>query len=193
MGADHDLSATFTAASPPGQHSLTVIKAGTGSGTVTSSPSGIDCGATCSQSFDDGTAVTLTATPDPGSTFTGYTGDCSGSSCSLTMSADHSLAATFTANPPPPSTPNTKIGSAKIDQANNSATFTFTSQGKAKAASGFQCALVKKKHATPKFKGCKSPKTYKHLKPHKYTFEVRAFDSAGKDKTPAKKRFTIKR
>jgi hypothetical protein len=51
---------------------------------------------------------------------------------------------------------------------------------------GFQCALVK-----PSFSACRSPKTYKHLKPGKYTFEVRAFNAAGADPTPAKKSFTI--
>ena len=49
-----------------------------------------------------------------------------------------------------------------------------------------------RKHAKPKFKRCKSPKTYKHLKPHKYVFEVRAVSAAGKDPTPAKKKFRIK-
>ena len=49
---------------------LTVSKAGTGSGTVTSSPAGINCGSTCSAPFDLGTSVTLTATADSGSTFT---------------------------------------------------------------------------------------------------------------------------
>jgi len=42
---------------------LTVTRAGTGSGTVTSSPAKIDCGATCSASFPSGTVVSLTATP----------------------------------------------------------------------------------------------------------------------------------
>src|SRR2546428_97530 len=53
---------------------LTVNKAGIGNGTVTSSPAGIDCGATCSAAYDSGTVVTLTATPASGSTFTGWSG-----------------------------------------------------------------------------------------------------------------------
>lgn len=62
---------------------ITVSKAGTGSGTVTSSPGGIGCGATCTASFAGvSSAITLTATPADGSTFTGWTGggtpDCSG-------------------------------------------------------------------------------------------------------------------
>ena len=47
------------------ERQLTVNKDGTGSGTVTSNPAGIDCGSTCSQGFDHGTVVTLTATTDP--------------------------------------------------------------------------------------------------------------------------------
>ena len=58
---------------------LTVVKAGTGSGTVTSSPAGITCGSTCSALFASGTSVTLTATADSGSTFAGWSGEgCSG-------------------------------------------------------------------------------------------------------------------
>ena len=38
----------------------------------------------------------LTATPDAGSVFTGWTGDCTGTgTCTLTMSADHTVTATF--------------------------------------------------------------------------------------------------
>src|SRR2546425_9227966 len=42
---------------------LTVTPAGAGAGTVASSPTGINCGATCSASYASGTLVTLTATP----------------------------------------------------------------------------------------------------------------------------------
>lgn len=68
---------------------LQVFKGGTGSGTVTSSPAGIDCGGTCSASFDSGASVTLTAAADSGSLFTGWSGACSGASdtCVVTMDA----------------------------------------------------------------------------------------------------------
>ena len=57
---------------------LTVSKGGTGSGTVTSSPAGINCGSTCSATYNSGTSVTLTAAAASGSTFGGWSGACSG-------------------------------------------------------------------------------------------------------------------
>ncbi|MEK6276237.1 MAG: hypothetical protein AABM30_13035, partial [Actinomycetota bacterium] len=75
---------------------LTVSKAGSGTGTVTSDFAGINCGATCSASFADGTLVTLTESPSSGSAFTGWSGDCSGTgTCTVTMSAARNVTATF--------------------------------------------------------------------------------------------------
>jgi hypothetical protein len=75
---------------------LVVSLAGIGSGTVTSSPAGISCGATCSAGFASGTSVTLTATPAVGSTFTGWSGACSGTgSCVVTMNANQTVTANF--------------------------------------------------------------------------------------------------
>jgi endo-1,4-beta-xylanase len=78
-------------------NTLTVTKSGTGSGTVTSSPSGINCGSTCSASFSSGTQVTLTASPDSGSTFDGWGGACSGTAtnCTVTMNQAQSVTANF--------------------------------------------------------------------------------------------------
>lgn len=69
-----------------------------GNGTVTSSPSGIDCGATCSASFSSDATVTLTATPATGTHFTGWGGDCTGTgTCTVSMTAAKTISATFTA------------------------------------------------------------------------------------------------
>ncbi len=57
-------------------YTLTVAKAGTGSGTVTSSPAGISCGAACCASYTSGTVVTLSQTAAAGSTFAGWSGAC---------------------------------------------------------------------------------------------------------------------
>lgn len=78
---------------------LRVAKAGTGTGTIASTAGGISCGATCSASFSSGTSVTLTATATGGSTFTGWTGACSGSAatCNVTMDTAKDVTATFAA------------------------------------------------------------------------------------------------
>jgi probable HAF family extracellular repeat protein len=79
--------------------SLTVADSGTGSGTVTSTPSGISCGTTCSASYSSGTSVTLTATPNSGSTFTGWSGACSSKSasatCVITVNGPEAVAAHY--------------------------------------------------------------------------------------------------
>jgi hypothetical protein len=75
-----------------------VIKSGSGSGTVTSSPGGIDCGPSCSDAYDVGTPVTLTATPATGSVFSDWSGACSGmAECDLTMDKAKAVVANFTA------------------------------------------------------------------------------------------------
>jgi len=77
-------------------HTLTVQKAGTGSGRVTSQPVGIDCGADCSEDLAPGTVVTLAATPDAGSTFAGWGGDGSGDTDrTVTMDGVKTVVATF--------------------------------------------------------------------------------------------------
>lgn len=63
----------------PAKVKVDISEAGTGTGTVSSAPSGIDCAATCSASFDAGTSLTLTATASPGSGFIGWSGGgCTG-------------------------------------------------------------------------------------------------------------------
>ena len=89
------ITATFNTLPVTAQ--LSVTKNGTGSGTVTSSPAGINCGATCSANFSGGTIVTLTASVSAGSTFAGWAGGgCSGTgTCDVTLSADTAVTATF--------------------------------------------------------------------------------------------------
>jgi hypothetical protein len=85
---------------------LSVFKAGTGSGTVTSTPTGINCGEACSAEFEAGKVVTLTPTAAVGSEFTGWSGACSGTgSCQVTMSEARSVTASFALEEgtPPPS------------------------------------------------------------------------------------------
>jgi hypothetical protein len=76
---------------------VSVAKSGTGSGTVTSSPSGINCGSSCSAAFNPGTKVTLTAHAASGSKFAGWSGGgCSGTgTCQVTMSSNQTVTANF--------------------------------------------------------------------------------------------------
>ena len=96
-----DTATVNVTVTPADDRTLTVVKAGTGAGTVTSAPSGIACGVTCTETFSNATVVTLTASPAGGSTFTGWSGGgCSGSgSCVLPMTADTTVTATFTLIP----------------------------------------------------------------------------------------------
>lgn len=84
---------------------LTVILPGVGSGTVISTPAGIDCGSDCLQDYGVGTPVTLTATADAGSSFASWTtGPCTGSantSCAFPLNADTIASARFTLESPP--------------------------------------------------------------------------------------------
>jgi hypothetical protein len=78
---------------------LLVNRTGSGGGTVTSSPAGIDCGADCAESYGFNTSVTLTPLPDPGSTFSGWTGDADCSDGVITISAATTCTATFVVAP----------------------------------------------------------------------------------------------
>jgi len=87
---------TVVKAPPPSSFQLIVATSGTG--TVTSSPAGIDCGSTCTATFSAGTAVTLTAAPGTNATFSAWSGGCSGTgTCSVSINADTAVSAKFNA------------------------------------------------------------------------------------------------
>lgn len=108
MDQARSVGAEFTnTSSTPTMRTLTVVKSGGGSGTVTSDPAGIDCGSDCSASFANGTSVTLTATPAPGSTFAGWdSAGCSGTgTCTVSMDQAREVTATFGLQATTPSSP----------------------------------------------------------------------------------------
>lgn len=90
-----DIGWTVASTTPPTSYPLTVST--TGLGTVISNPSGINCGSDCSENYAAGTSVTLSATPNPGHTFSGWAGACSGSStsCTVNMNGAQNVIATF--------------------------------------------------------------------------------------------------
>jgi YVTN family beta-propeller protein len=82
-----------------GMRTLTINRGGTGIGTVQSNPPGINCGTSCQAQFPVGTAISLTATAQGGSFFSGFSGGCSSS---FTLNATMNCTATFNSNAPPP-------------------------------------------------------------------------------------------
>jgi hypothetical protein len=88
--------------------------------------------------------------------------------------------------------PNSKLAAPTIDRRHHRATFRFTALG---VADGFQCALLKlRKHhkaPQPRYSRCRSPKAYKGLGSGTYKFYVRAFNTKGRDPTPATATFKL--
>jgi uncharacterized delta-60 repeat protein len=94
MSGDRTANARFET-----NKTLSLTKAGSGTGTVSSAPAGISCGSSCAHVYRHGTAVTLVAIASPGSSFLGWSGACSGiGTCTVTMSANRSATARFEPN-----------------------------------------------------------------------------------------------
>ncbi len=100
MSAAESVSATFT----PIHHLLSVNVVGAGS--ISADHGQISrCGAggPCSGPYQEGEAITLTASPAPGFLFAGFSGACGGTGpCHLTLEADAAATANFAAIPPVP-------------------------------------------------------------------------------------------
>ena len=96
LSEDKEVEAEFLEVA---KHVLSMSKKGGGQGTVKTNLPGINCGATCSSmgaAFYQGSEVELTQTPGKGSTFGGWSGDCSGTgTCKVTMSSAKSVEAEF--------------------------------------------------------------------------------------------------
>jgi len=103
MDSDKDVTATFNP-NPPA--TLTVRKDGTSIGTVTGT--GINCGADCTETYNGGSIVDLTAFPGAGGTrFGGWAGCDSASEnrCTVTVAGDKTVTAKFDLVTGPPTTP----------------------------------------------------------------------------------------
>lgn len=94
MTSNRTVTATFNL----NERTLTVNKAGTGTGTVTSDLPGINCGSDCDEAYAYDTSVTLRADPDVASVFVAWSGDCSGSEPTTTITLDENKTCTATFN-----------------------------------------------------------------------------------------------
>ncbi len=164
-------------------HRLTVAKSGTGTGSVTSNPPGINCGPDCSEDYLEGTTVTLTATASTDSRFSGWSGVCSGTAltCQVSMDSPKQATAIFLETIPPETT----ITSGPPSKSKSTtAQFWFTSN---EPVSTFECSL----DGAP-FQACTSPKSYSGLTEGAHGFRVSATDGSGNtDSTPAQASWTI--
>jgi hypothetical protein len=95
--ANHTIETSFIAILPD-TYALTIAKSGTGTGTITSLPAGINCGSDCSEVYSKDTVITLSAAPDISSTFTSWSGSgCSGTgACIVTMTSTKAVTAAYT-------------------------------------------------------------------------------------------------
>jgi hypothetical protein len=173
-------------------YTLTVTKTGTGTGTVTSSPPGIDCGGTCSASFNSGTNVTLMAAPASGCTFAGWSGGGCGETgtCIVSMTQPRNLVATFQ-DPTPPNTSITSGPSGAITV--SSASFTWTGSDNL-TPTGSLVYAYRLDPLEPSFSAFSSAtsKTYTGLASRTYTFYAKARDQVGnEDPTPASRSFAV--
>lgn len=92
MSEARNVSATFTRVT----HVLTIVVAGTGNGSVVSTPGGIVCPADCDEAYAMGSLVTLNASADASSAFTGWGGPCAGTvACVMLMDQARSVSASF--------------------------------------------------------------------------------------------------
>jgi Divergent InlB B-repeat domain len=91
------LSACALGGAGSATYSLKISKVGAGVGSVSSEPTGLVCGDSCTTSFTSSTGVTLVAKPDAGSIFFGWSGACTDKNvvCVITLNTDVVVVATF--------------------------------------------------------------------------------------------------
>lgn len=176
---------------------LYVSKTGTGTGTIGSSPSGIDnCASSCSASYLLGDQVTLTATPGSGSSFGGwlYYPNCSSTpTCVVTMTGAPQLAAQFNVGGPDTTPPTVGIGSGPASGsivASGTVTFGFT----ANETSTFQCAYDAQGYVpcTSPGPGTSGSDTRTGLANGSHTFKLLARDIGGNYSTEQTRTFTVR-
>ncbi len=199
---------------PPEGFNLGVGKRGAGSGTVTRTAGGINCGTDCRERIAAPSNVTLTAVPDSGSTFGGWSvtcvmsgaETCSAPSChgtgpctwTVASATDYGVTATFNrfSSPPPPPPPNpfNTVLTKKPVKTTKSTTAVFSwrakrTDGTFTGSFNAQCRIDRQRV----WKTCGRSKTYKKLKPGAHTFRVRVGEANRWDPTPAVHTWKVKK
>ncbi len=124
-------------------YSLLVTRSGTGSGIVTGSPSGINCGSNCTADYASGTRVALSAIAVWGSTFAGWSGDCTGTgSCVVSLDGIRRVNARFSPAPFPVTTTGVNLGFITDTFATVTSTVSFNATDLGKTGSVFVTAVV---------------------------------------------------
>lgn len=99
MNSDKVITAKFA---PEGTiYTLTVLKSGSGSGTVTSDDEAINCGTVCTQTYASGTLIKLTAAADENSSFQGWSGDISATTATVPVIINGNMTVIAVFGPPP--------------------------------------------------------------------------------------------
>jgi hypothetical protein len=140
MDTAKSLTATFNALTT---YPLAVSRSGTGTGTVTSSPSGITCGTDCSENYVGGTVVSLAATPAAGSVMAGWSGACAGTgACAVTMNSGMTATAIFNALPDDGFPAASTIPAGWVQAAGSAAPWVVTSSVYYAGSSGLKAGAI---------------------------------------------------
>jgi hypothetical protein len=134
-----------------GNRTLSVSKAGSGTGTVSSSTGAIDCGATCSAEIDAAGKIVLTALPAPGSSFAGWSGACTGTGkCKLAMNEARTVTATFEkAAPPAPQCVVPRLAGKTLARARTALAAAHCSLGKVRKPRGAKLSQLRVRSSAP--------------------------------------------
>jgi hypothetical protein len=117
----HSTADHFRYIAPPANYVLSVLQAGTGSGRISIGAGGVTCESSCSHSFLEGTVVRMSASPQTGSSFRGWSGGgCSGTGlCEFALAANTIVTASFEASGDSPDFP-ISTGLGTITKSNES-------------------------------------------------------------------------
>jgi uncharacterized repeat protein (TIGR02543 family) len=151
MDSDKTITAKFA---PEGaSYTLTILKSGSGNGTVTSNDEAIDCGTVCSQTYTSGTLIKLTATADENSGFESWSGDISATTTTVSVIINGNMTVIAVFGPPPLPDLTGSWGDLKITKFLGRTTiitgfFELKNIGQAAAASGYSVAYYLSSNGT---------------------------------------------